>query len=418
VSKDLLVVKRKAGMDVQQNAEKISRPRGRPAGKKEMPVAEEPQQGIAQRGSWTDDGPEGLSPEAMTEAASWDNATSLQGRGSGSFSTLLGFLIKNDRSEVLRIAREIGVSDNTVYRWLNGTSEPRASHRQRLLEVIPQARLTIPSHGQSTSHTRSSHDHPGRWDVPKELYRRVMEQAALTADDASRRWHIVETIFEYALLHLDPDCQGLALTYARLMPPREDGSIHSLYETEMRGQTPWPFALDFKAYLGSTTLAGAAVMLQRVQVWSKKDEEARIPVGLDGNERSSCAAPVLRSGRLAGVLIVSSAQADFVRNPAVPRAIGDYAHLLAAALLDGDFYPTSLIKLVPMPELNWQREKIAKSYLNRVVECARKQCLSFAEAEQKVLEDLEDEFERYACSKGEEQYARQQPSRETEEQLF
>src|SRR5258708_27380706 len=157
------------------------------------------------------------------------------------------------------------------------------------------------------------------------------------------------------------------------MPPREDGSIHSLYEAEMRGQKPWAFALDSKAYLGSTTLAGAAVMLQRVQVWSKKDEEARIPVGLDGNECSSCAAPVLRSGRLAGVLIVSSTQADFVRNPAVPRAIGDYAHLLAAALLDGDFYPTSLIKLVPMPELNWHRDKIAKPYLNPVVQYAPNQ---------------------------------------------
>jgi hypothetical protein len=105
----------------------------------------------------------------------------------------------------------------------------------------------------------------------------------------------------------------------------------------------------------------------------------------------------MRGGRLAGVLIVSSAQEDFVRNPAVPRTVGDYAHLLAAGLMDGDFYSTSLIRLVPMPELDWQRDKIARSYLNRVVEYARKQCLSFAEAEQKVLQDLEEEFERYAC---------------------
>ncbi len=70
--------------------------------------------------------------------------------------------------------------------------------------------------------------------------------------------------------------------------------------------------------------------------------------------------------------------------------------MLAAGLMDSDFYPVSLIRLVPMPELDWQRNKISRSYLNRVVECARKDGLSFPEAEQKVLQDLEEEFERYA----------------------
>jgi len=316
------------------------------------------------------------------------------------FSILLSFLIKNDRSEILRLAREIGVSDNTVYRWINGTSEPRLSHMQRLLEVLPL--LSLPQSSAAgpfvSANGRGLHNQQVRWDVPKEIYRRVMEQAAITVDDASRRWHIVETIFEYALLHLDPDRQGMALTYARLMPPREDGTIHSLYEAEMRGQAPWPFALDFKAYLGSTTLAGTAAMLQRVYTWSRMDEEARHPVGLDDNERSSCAAPVMRGGRLAGVLIVSSAQDDFVRNPVVPRAVGDYAHLLAAGLMDNDFFPVELVRLVPMPELKWQRERISNTYLNRVVEYARKQCLSFTEAEQKVLQDLENEFERRASA--------------------
>lgn len=382
-------------MDGENHAGKVGRPRGRPAGKRENPPAQEPlEESIFQQED------EHFSGEAKNA----EDSTELQSGGSSAFSTLLGFLIKHDRSEVLRIAKEIGVSDNTVYRWLNGTSEPRQNHMQRLLEVLPQARQALfPASGGSRAGTpatggRSFHDQPERWDVPKEIYRRVMEQAALTVDDASRRWHIVETIFEYALLHLDPPCQGVALTYARLMPVRADGSIHSLYEAEMRGQDPWPFALDFKAYLGSTTLAGASAMLQRVQVWSVKDEEARTPVGLDEHEKSSCAAPVMRAGRIAGVLIVSSTQPDFVRNPAIPRAVGDYAHLLAAALLDSDFYSPSLVKLVPMPELDRQRELIAKSYLNRVVECARKQCLSFSEAEQQVLQDLEEEFERTACA--------------------
>lgn len=385
-------------MDEKRNDdEKASRPRGRPPGRKGFAHKQGLQEAFP-RVSLNGTGSQEACLEPGEEAPGFrDLPSSLPASGSGSFATLLGYVIKNDRSEVLRIAREIGVSDNTVYRWLNGAAEPRHSHLMRLLEVLPRSNSFLsPTGGQQTYAGRAANTHPGRWDVQKEIYRRVMELAATTVDDASRRWHVIETIFEYALLHLDPERQGLALTYARLMPPRADGTIHSLYEAEMRGQAPWPFALDFKAYLGSTTLAGAAAMLQRVKVWNIKDE-ARTPVGLDENERSSCAAPVMRGGRLAGVLIVSSAQEDFVRNPSVPRAVGDYAHLLAAGLMDSDFYPISLIRLVPMPELNWQRVMIAQSYLNRVVEYARKQCLSFAEAEQKVLQDLEDEFERYAC---------------------
>lgn len=385
-------------MDEQRNDdEKASRPRGRPPGKRGVTHRQDSQEALSRMSLHGNGFPEPSSGRREEVHDLRDLSPSLPTSGSGSFATLLGYVIKNDRSEVLRIAREIGVSDNTVYRWLNGAAEPRHSHLMRLLEVLPRSNSFLsPTAGQQTYTGRATNHQPGRWDVQKEIYRRVMELAAMTVDDISRRWHVIETIFEYALLHLDPERQGLALTYARLMPPRTDGTIHSLYEAEMRGQAPWPFALDFKAYLGSTTLAGAAAMLQRVKVWNTKDE-ARTPIGLDENERSSCAAPVMRGGRLAGVLIVSSAQEDFVRNSAIPRAVGDYAHLLAAGLTDSDFYPIPLVRLVPMPELGWQRTKIAQSYLNRVVEYARKQCLSFAEAEQKVLQDLEEEFERHAC---------------------
>lgn len=377
-------------------SERVRRPRGRPPGKKGISAAQKLPEAFSTRDNLSNDLSEEFPIEQKEEVGEQDDAMPASNGGPGAFSSLLGFLIKNDRSEVLRIAREIGVSDNTVYRWLNGTAEPRHSHLVRLLEVLSPSHPTF-SQAPGAASGRSAHNQAARWDVQKEIYRRVMELAAITVDEASRRWHIIETIFEYALLHLDPDRQGMALTYARLMPARTDGYIHSLYEAEMRGQAPWPFALDIKAYLGSTTLAGAAAMRQRVQVWSKLDVETRTPVGLDENELSSCAAPVMRGGRLAGVLIVSSAQEDFVRNSAIPRTITDYAHLLAAGLMDSDFHPISLLKLAPMPELSWQRERIARFYLNRVTEYARKQCLSFAEAEQKVLQDLEEEFERYAC---------------------
>lgn len=381
---------RKFGMDLNDTPKKNSRPRGRPAKKKTLPKVNtfEPGQYSA---SLRMDG-----IEAAYEAPETYDSSFPQVEPLGAFATLLSFLINNDRSEILRVAREVGVSDNTVYRWLNGTSIPRRSHLQSLLHALPQLQAFSSEGATHRERSRNAVARTASGEVQREIFHRVLEQAAVTLDNASRRWHIVETIFEYALLHLDPDHQGMALTYARLMPPQKDGTIHSLCEMEMRGQSPWAFALEFKTYLGSTTLAGSAAIFQRVKTWSINDTEARIPVGLDKNELSSCAAPVMRAGRLAGVLIVSSALPDFVRNPTVPGAVNDYANMLATGLADNEFYPVDLLKLVPMPELDWQRETIARSYLNRVVECARKDGLSFPEAERKVLYDLEREFEDYA----------------------
>jgi transcriptional regulator with XRE-family HTH domain len=374
-------------MGQNDDSQKSSRPRGRPAKKKALfradmsePVCPDP------------------SPLDATEAP--DESAGVydisQGELPGAFATLLGMLINGDRSEIIRIAKEVGVSDNTVYRWLNGTSEPRRSHLQSLLRALPQLQAITSEKGAHHEQERQATVRFVTGDVQREIFHRVLEQAAITVDHASRRWHITETIFQYALLHLDPERHGLALTYARLMPPHADGTIHSLCEVEMRGQTPWAFSLDYNTYLGSTTLAGSAAIFQRVKTWSSQDVEARIPVGLDKNERSSCAAPVMRGGRLAGVLIVSSALPDFVYNPTIPGAVSDYANMLATGLADNEFYAVDLVKLVPMPELDWQRETISRSYLNRIIECARKDGLSFPEAEHKVSHDLEREFEYYA----------------------
>ncbi|HET8845312.1 MAG TPA: helix-turn-helix transcriptional regulator, partial [Ktedonobacteraceae bacterium] len=296
-----------------------SKSRSRPVYEKSVPFVKDLQTETLIQESGNYNAPEEYVQQAEIADTQLDGSLPQNGRA-GAFSILLGALLKNERNEILRVAREIGVSDNTVYRWLNGTSAPRYSHMQRLVELLTP--LSAPSQPAHQHNGRSTESLIGHWDVQRELYRRVLEQAATTADDNSRRWHIIETIFEQALLLLDPDRAGLALTYARLMPPRADGYIHSLYEAEMRGQAPWPFALEFKTYLGSTTLAGASAMSQRVRIWNRNDSEARIPVGLDENEHSSCAAPVMRGGRLAGVLIVSSTLADFVNHPGVPRAVG------------------------------------------------------------------------------------------------
>jgi hypothetical protein len=219
-----------------------------------------------------------------------------------------------------------------------------------------------------------------------------MELVATVAEPEARRWHITQTIFEYALLHLDSDRRGLAITYAELMPPRADG-IHSLCEVSMRGNYPWPFALEHHTYLGSTTLAGTAAMLARLQTWENLSHEERLQVEVDEFERSACAYPVTFAGRISGVLVTSSTQSGFFGNPVASQAVVEYAQLLALAFHEEEFYPFALLNLRPMPELKWQRAEISRSYVNRIMAYARKHGVSRQEAELHVRSDMELEFE-------------------------
>jgi len=308
------------------------------------------------------------------------------------FSSYLRHILKHDHMEITRVARELNVAENTIYRWMNGRSEPRQVNLKKLLDVLPQhvgnlafaINQTFPDVLESLS--------TGLSEVQKDIYCRVMELAATTMDDDARQWQITQAIFEYALLHLDSERRGLAITYAKLMPAREDG-VHSLVETTMHGNYPWPFALENHTYLGSTTLAGTAATLERLQTWDKISESERLQVEVDKYERSACAFPVMHAGRIAGVLIISSVQTHFFANPITCQAVIEYAQLLSLAFREKDFYPFSLLNLRPMPDLTWQRAEISRSYVNRIVAYARKMGISRQEAEFHVRRDMESEFE-------------------------
>lgn len=237
--------------------------------------------------------------------------------------------------------------------------------------------------------------HPSIKEVQKDIYRRVLELAATTVEDDARFWQVSDAIFEYALLQMDPQRQGLAITYAKLMPPHEDG-IHSLREVAMQGNHPWPTLLDCNAYLGITTLACTAAMLQQLQTWDGLTHEPRLQAFIDENEHSACACPVMRAGYVAGVLIISSPQPYFFSNPIAQQAVVEYASLLALALCDTDFQSPALFNFRLMPDLKWQRAEIRRSYVNRIVTVARKYSIARQEAEQWVIRDMELEFEHIA----------------------
>lgn len=229
-------------------------------------------------------------------------------------------------------------------------------------------------------------------ELKTDIYHDVLELLATTVDEETRHWQIIRAIFEYALVQMDAERHGIAITYASLMPGRDDG-VHSLYEAAMRGTEPWPFSLEGQAYLGSTTLAGTAAMEQRMLVWDCLDETVRWQVEVDEFEKSACACPVTRGGRIAGVLIISSARPGFFANEAACQAVVEYAHLLALAFSDDTFHPYSRLHLIPMPSLKIQREEIRETLMSRIMSLARAAGLSRPEAAAQVHRLLEQEFE-------------------------
>lgn len=377
-------------MGKQQDAMKQPRRRGRPPGSSHKKVSAQDQTVIRQQATIVD-------MEASTETVlpiSSDEHMAYAAREEtlSPFSRLLRHILHQNRTEITRVARELEVSENTVYRWINGISEPRSIHLKRLPDILAEHRGNLTIAINQSFHGVLGAMSTGVQEVHKDIYRRVLELVMTIIDDDARYWQVTQAIFEDALLHLDAERRGLAITYANVMSPHEDG-IHALRESAMRGNNPWPFTLESRAYLGSTTLAGTAANRQQLQTWDTADSATRLQFALDEFEQSACAYPVMRANRIAGVLIVSSTQSGFFHDPIACQAVIEYAQLLALALREHDFYPLSLLSLRPMPDLAWQRNEITRTFVKRIIQSVRTYALSRQEAELRVIREMEIEFE-------------------------
>lgn len=311
------------------------------------------------------------------------------------FSDFLQNIFRQDHIEIERVARELDVAENTVYRWMNGISVPRASYLKKLPDIFPEHRALLIGLIKQVFGDVVGNLTPAPHEVRKEIYIKVLELAASSQDEEARMWQVSQTIFEYALLHMDAEHLGLVITYARVMQPHDDTSVHSLYEVNRRSNDPNLISIEATAFLGSTSLAGAAAVTQRLQIWHDTDSE-RTLFEREEFERSSCAVPVLRNSQIAGVLTFSSTQPDFFKPPLACQAATEFALLMAVAISDKEFHSPSILNLRPMPDLQWQRQRIADTYLDRVIMYARKHAIARRDAELQVQREMEVEFEAEA----------------------
>jgi hypothetical protein len=132
------------------------------------------------------------------------------------FSKTLRTLFKNHEA-VIHLAATVEVTENTVYRWLKGETDPRPIYLHHLLQAYPEHYQQLFSAIQQTFPGVLEIPSPQIQEVQKDLYRHVTDLFTTTIEANVRRWQIIEAIFDYALLQLDGEHQGISITFAQLM---------------------------------------------------------------------------------------------------------------------------------------------------------------------------------------------------------
>ena len=316
-----------------------------------------------------------------------------------SWRELLGHLIR-DPHERQRIANVLDVSTVTLTRWANNTSQPRQTNLYNLLDAIPQQRalLTelIAKEFPGFNGTPAEKLDDATPEIPTAFYARMLN-AYSTTPQAQRFWSISNLILQQALGQLDPNHIGLAITIVQCMPPSLDNKIRSLRESVVRGTTPWDMHLEQRAiFLGEESLAGYVVTHCHQRVLQNRAEGQGIfSAHWVEWEEGAAAYPILRSGNIAGCLLVSCTQPNFFL-PSRCLLIERYAELMTLVFEPEEFYDIQQINLAFMPHYRTQ-EQYLQGFQQRVSQVMlqamrERQALSYIEAQQLVWKQLEEEL--------------------------
>jgi len=136
-----------------------------------------------------------------------------------SWRGLLDHIIENT-AERERIATEMGVRPITLTRWASGESTPRPQNLSHLLNALPKY-----YRDQFQDLIEENYPHlPLSWEdnlsdeIPFKFVNQVLEARA-NSPDMLRFWTITRLVLQHALLQLDPNTLGMAITVVRCMPP-------------------------------------------------------------------------------------------------------------------------------------------------------------------------------------------------------
>jgi hypothetical protein len=297
-------------------------------------------------------------------------------------------------AEKERIARALGVSEITLWRWTNTNTEPRASSLKMLPGVVStqqQARLAklIRDAYDPSSATDPARNDVFRKVIPPEFTARVLAVQARTSGPI---WAsaISNLVLREAIDHLDGDHLGMEITIVQCTPPVAEGvPVRSLFERIGVGTPPWKKGVGRRfLFLGAESLCGYVVETGDPQIIQNlEQEQGPLPVRLATHEKSAAAYPLLKRGRIAGCFLVSSSQRDFF-TPECTDLVEQYANMAALAYYDDQFYRPKEIRLEMLPPTSVQNPHMT-SFLQRVQERRRTCHLSQSEVELCVVQEIE-----------------------------
>lgn len=313
---------------------------------------------------------------------------------------LLGKII-DDPQERQRIADELGISPFTINRWIHGTSIPREQNLRRLLSALPEHRdvllellaidfPTLSFMASEEPFTETTDE------IPPVFYGRALN-AYTTTPSAQRFWTMSSLILQQAIEQLDPNEVGMAITIVQCMSPAEDGKVHSLRVSTGSGTPPWSASLDQHAiFLGAESLAGRVVSdCRSIVIQNRHEQGAAFAAHWLEFEESAAAYPIMRAGSIAGSLVISCRQREYLL-PFRCKLMQSYAQLLSLVFEPHEFYPSERIDLRVMPFYRMQASYLS-TFRQRVsaimIDHARqKQPLTMLEAEQRAWKQLEEEL--------------------------
>ncbi len=315
---------------------------------------------------------------------------------------LLGQLTR-DPKEKQRIATELGVNAATLVRWVHNETDPRPQNLRQLLKAVPQHRqkmreLVAQEFEEFSSDPKggSPEDTDTSYEIPSGTYSSVIH-IYITTPKQQRFWSVSNLILQEALRQLDPSQQGMTISVAPCVPPKEGQKVRSLREHVGRGTHPWKATLKHDvAFLGIESLAGYAVSNSRLlSIRDKYERQMRFPAKWLDWEESAVACPIMREDRIAGCLLASSTQPSYFLSFR-EKLVQNYAELMVLAFEPEEFYAQDEIQLGLMPSYETQEahfSNLRRRIADTMSEGSKRQPpLAIAQAELLVWQQIEEEF--------------------------